>query len=442
MNIDKKEYQRGQGVNSKKGLQKIIQSGNDGKIDKLLGGKYDVKAQYELMHGKIAPTEIANLYDSWWRHDPYLYNSKDMVFGGDERFDKDKPGFRKNPNYNKPNAKDKEGNVIRNFFGVPIYKEPVQPYILQQEPKLHGKQVTHIDPISTSRMTTPQLRTIENPNVEMSGSVPQGKYRTSYYDPEMKDWNERAFMSQQESDQFANEMSQRGYPGSYGNVTQRMQYAMGGSLPGSVGFTYARTGNIPSNGPYAKKTKASAQDGKTIVQNLNLPKYEEPTGFLTGYGYGMSPQANVNIYEIGAYGEKKVSPRMTLSGNMSSQSVAYPGGSEMFMKPRYDVGMRYRFDNGGSMSYYQHGLDWKPKSISKNGSIIEDDRGQWAHPGKITKINSNQITMKGVDYPVLGISDAGDKQMMYPDQEYTFKGKTVTEYPQKKKNGGWLDKYK
>ena len=41
-----------------------------------------------------------------------------------------------------------------------------------------------------------------------------------------------------------------------------MQLAMGGSIPGAVGFTYARTvGAAPSNGPYAKKTKASAQNG-------------------------------------------------------------------------------------------------------------------------------------------------------------------------------------
>ncbi len=40
------------------------------------------------------------------------------------------------------------------------------------------------------------------------------------------------------------------------------QFAMGGSMPGAVGFTYARTQNpAPSNGPYAKKTKASAEDG-------------------------------------------------------------------------------------------------------------------------------------------------------------------------------------
>ena len=46
------------------------------------------------------------------------------------------------------------------------------------------------------------------------------------------------------------------------------QFAMGGSLPGAVGFTYARTaGAAPSNGPYAKKTKASAQDGGLFSTN-------------------------------------------------------------------------------------------------------------------------------------------------------------------------------
>jgi len=78
----------------------------------------------------------------------------------------------------------------------------------------------------------------------------------------------------------------------------------------------------------------------------------------------------------------------------------------------------------------------------KKGGVIKDDMGQWAHPGEITEIGSNQITMQGVPYPVLGISDAGDTQMMYPEQEYKFKGKKVTEIPlNKKSTGGWLDKY-
>jgi hypothetical protein len=118
--------------------------------------------------------------------------------------------------------------------------------------------------------------------------------------------------------------------------------------------------------------------------------------------------------------------------------------------------------NGMEMKYYQDGLDFKPKSISKNGKkVIKDDMGQWAHPGEITEIGSNQITMQGVPYPVLGISNTGDTQMMYPNEEYEFIGDSVTEYPMMKQGGqltkldqllnftnyntkqpgGWLDKY-
>jgi hypothetical protein len=43
------------------------------------------------------------------------------------------------------------------------------------------------------------------------------------------------------------------------------QFQGGGSIPGTPGFTYARTNDpAPSEGPYAKKTMASAQGGKKI----------------------------------------------------------------------------------------------------------------------------------------------------------------------------------
>ncbi len=67
--------------------------------------------------------------------------------------------------------------------------------------------------------------------------------------------------------------------------------------------------------------------------------------------------------------------------------------------------------------------------MKQQGGVIEDNRGQWAHPGKVTKINSNNITMKGVPYPVLGVSDTGQKKMMKPGKNYKFKGKSVTEFP-------------
>ena len=102
----------------------------------------------------------------------------------------------------------------------------------------------------------------------------------------------------------------------------------------------------------------------------------------------------------------------------------------------------------------------------RQGGIIRDDRGQWDHPGEITEINSNDITMEGVPYPVLGISDTGDTKIMKPGGKYKFKGKKVTEFPMAKNGlrqeqkglvnlddltnftnynksqpGGWLSKY-
>ncbi|NBW33801.1 MAG: hypothetical protein EBR30_01955 [Cytophagia bacterium] len=123
-------------------------------------------------------------------------------------------------------------------------------------------------------------------------------------------------------------------------------YQMGGVLPGAVGFTYARTaGAAPANGPYAKKTKASAQ-------------------------------------------------------------------------------------NGMEMKYYQEGLDFKPKTISQDGTVI-DPMGYWNpdNVGNPVIIPSNVITMEGVDQPLIGISDTGDVQYMQPGEDYSFDGEYVTEYP-------------
>lgn len=76
------------------------------------------------------------------------------------------------------------------------------------------------------------------------------------------------------------------------------------------------------------------------------------------------------------------------------------------------------------------------KAPTVKRDMIIDPMGQWAHPGENTRIPSDRITMKGVNYPVLGVSNTGQKQMMQPGQEYTFPGADyVDEYPQLKGGG-------
>jgi hypothetical protein len=82
--------------------------------------------------------------------------------------------------------------------------------------------------------------------------------------------------------------------------------------------------------------------------------------------------------------------------------------------------------------------------LKKLGGPILDPRGQWAHPGKVTRIPSPNITMQGVPYPVLGIGSNGQQQIMQPGQDYNFGGASyVDEFPMMKSGGqhGGLDRW-
>jgi hypothetical protein len=44
-------------------------------------------------------------------------------------------------------------------------------------------------------------------------------------------------------------------------------------------------------------------------------------------------------------------------------------------------------------------------------------------------IPSGEITMKNVDFPVLGIDNKGNSKEMQPGEDYSFPGDTVLEFP-------------
>lgn len=85
------------------------------------------------------------------------------------------------------------------------------------------------------------------------------------------------------------------------------------------------------------------------------------------------------------------------------------------------------------MSYNRKELQVQSSAKKKQNpflkDMIYDSRGQWAHPGQPTRIPSNQITMAGIPYSVLGIDNFGNQQMMYPGGEYSFPGDYVDEFP-------------
>jgi hypothetical protein len=48
-------------------------------------------------------------------------------------------------------------------------------------------------------------------------------------------------------------------------------------------------------------------------------------------------------------------------------------------------------------------------------------------------IPSGEITMKNVEFPVLGIDNKGNSKIMQPGKDYSYPGDTVLEVPMKKK---------
>ena len=81
------------------------------------------------------------------------------------------------------------------------------------------------------------------------------------------------------------------------------------------------------------------------------------------------------------------------------------------------------------------------KYLSKKG--YRKDSPHKSRPFNI--IPSKFISMKNVEFPVLGIDDLGNQIMMQPGEDYTFPGSYVTEFPIKNmgnkrfaKNGGLL----
>jgi hypothetical protein len=293
---------------------------------------------------------------------------------------------------------------------------------------------------------------------------------------------------------------------------------MGGSLPGATGMMYARTaGAAPSEGPYAKKTMPSAQDGgfitlprkETIRPDVEgpagllsteylksfLPEYKRLTGvpnapndmydrMYTDLAYGRGMDQN-NAAFITSFLESNYDALGNLKRYTSTPPEKEYTEEERIESARREKeayernkrvappGAGTEYQNGGSMSYYQHGLDWKPRNISRDGSVVKDNMGYWNPDnwGRVVEIDSPNITMQGVNQPLLGISDKGDVQYMEPGKDYKFKGKKVTEYPlakggvsinradeyplqklddllnftnynkPKAKSGGWLDKY-
>ena len=491
---------------------------------------------YKNINNPSPGVPSSNYNDTWYGR---IWNTNDFL-----PFDPNNPKFT---------PKKQIGGSVYPVNYVPQAQDGKLTFLQPTSNKLpEGYRIPYSDPSSERAMS------IGGEDGEPAYLIPSFKYGQPLDDPmeEFRKTGEHLggpFETYQEADEWERTVRHPAVERKENIMFPQEQFAMGGSIPGAVGFTYARTKGIPSNGPYAKKTLASAQDGVDMYDNSMLARrvdnpninrsYYDPrlntmnigTDYttwkddegnqLTGDDlkyhqdkllahenyHAIQHSEDRDNYDIAhntedrQWAEMQKRPQMMTTDdvwnnfynrsdleNQQDFTELINNVPETRILNKYllfdKVLDRQRYDNpsnaeGEAKFYEDTGVQLgKQSPFSLNftefqnggwldsfaeGGIIKDDRGQWAHPGEITEIGSNNITMRGVPYDVLGISDTGDTKLMKPGKNYKFKGKKVTEFPMAKNGvnqqdektfeqldqltnftnynkpqpGGWLNKY-
>lgn len=93
------------------------------------------------------------------------------------------------------------------------------------------------------------------------------------------------------------------------------------------------------------------EEGGYPKPNLRLPQFQSyrPSYGVNPYIYNERPNPNVNVFGAGLQGFGQVAPRVGINAGINMQRVSTPNFSG-WQKPNYNVGMSYRFQNGGSIS--------------------------------------------------------------------------------------------
>ncbi len=117
-----------------------------------------------------------------------------------------------------------------------------------------------------------------------------------------------------------------------------------------------------------------------------------------------------------------------------------PVTDEMVKKLKYDKSntLKDYYSDEEIKNFLNSMVSTQPKSYDtiaqQGGNIPVSSEGVYDYPMQevIVPTQDGRITMQNVDYPILGVDEYGNKQMMYPNQEYQYSGKVIHEIPQLK----------
>jgi hypothetical protein len=202
--------------------------------------RYDLRNMYDAGNEDFTEEYLKNSPDSFAKERLLKnYSPEDLIW------------LMNNVAQNKES--NQQGNVAQN--GKLTFLQPTSDKLPE------GYRIPYSDPSSERAMS------IGGENGEPAYLIPSFKYGKPLADPiaEFRKTKEHLggpFKTYQEAEEWEKTVRHPAVERKETIMFPQEKFAMGGSIPGAVGFTYARTQSpAPSNGKYAKKTKASAKNG-------------------------------------------------------------------------------------------------------------------------------------------------------------------------------------
>jgi len=323
---------------------------------------------------------------------------------------------------------------------------------------------------SYSDMAIDRLNDLRGSDVDIVGGATDvnGNYISNSYRPDYENINIRSQRIQDILDDFSNQFNQLPPPPEYRTLTEprRGRTLIPGmerptiSLPEQLkqdiisgtnnlenkaqNFLINKTQSYPYySGKIQEKVPSLYLSRSGNLKNVSKTVNFAPEGIQSGDVFTGStntshssylPQLKqVFKYDKGApqfFGYKPMNTSGFLSGfDYSKEDIAKYLNSEIDEQIKRGIipkNIQRPFLKENSLLLPHYGI-----KQYKQGGVIKDNNGYWNPDnwGKTVEIGSPDITMQGVNQPLIGISDKGDVKYMEPGKDYKFKGKKVKEYP-------------
>lgn len=332
---------------------------------------------------------------------------------------------------------------------------------VKKQPKSNFNPYTNVNRIGVSENTIVNKNTFEKDKQAKNNALIkfQNKHRTPVISKTPDNYNAPSMVALREhyNDVENRKKILRTITKGADIVTDVMQ--VGNFIPHPIGQTIGEIGNIAGMGVDAFQAGMDLREGDYTNAAINTASIILPT-IIQKYGY----KRDMFNTTPGSYADKianlgnrngeyihltphpqHVNNLVIVKGVNFNRGLLGALGAETIIDLKQNGGLVSKNSLNRKVTCSNCGWSWKlsdggedPLTCHKcggtikmkNGGVIEDDMGQWAHPGQVTKINSNKITMEGVNGPLYLQPNKGKGRLAYPNEKHYFpKASFVIEHP-------------